>query len=315
MPSVPSLSLAARAALAVVLVAFVGCRALPDAPASAAPPESVRRDAPLTAAPKERVRLVLIGDTGMPGPAMEAVHRAVVAEAKDYVIVLGDLVYPEAPLCRDGTMSADVRALLDQRIGTALRGLGAPVLLVLGNHDVAHARRDPDREACILAYAAAEPELLMPSRAYTLDLGVAILALLDSNDLDDEQAVMARAAFADHKGWKLMAAHHVLRCYHDKSSEDSVRPWLAQHRLKPDAWLNGHAHLLQFGVYEGIPALTSGATAAARDRPACPPSCGEGQLFGGSMPGYAVVELTDKQMDVTFKDTDGNELFAWKRTR
>ncbi len=309
----------ARAALAlslVALVALAACRALPDAPASAAAqPEPGRRDAPLTAAPKERVRIVLIGDTGMPGPDMDAVHRAVAAEVKDYVIVLGDLVYPEAPLCRDGTMSADVRALLDQRIGTALRGLGAPVLLVLGNHDVAHARRDPAREACILAYAAAEPELLMPSRAYTLDLGVAIVALLDSNDLDDEQAAMTRAAFAGHRGWKLAAAHHVLRCYHAKSGEDTVRPWLTAHDLKPDAWLNGHAHVLQFGVYGGIAALTSGATAAARERPACPPSCGDGQLFGASTPGYAVLELTAKRMDVTFKDTDGNTLFLWRQAR
>lgn len=302
-------------AITVSLLALAGCRGLPNSPASAAQPEALRRDAPLTSAPKERVRILLIGDTGMPGPAMEAVHRAVVAESKDYVVVLGDLVYPEAPLCRDGTMSPDVRALLDQRIGTALRGLGAPVLLVLGNHDVAHARRDPEREACILAYAAAEPELFMPARAYTLDLGVAMLALLDSNDLDDEQATLTRAAFADHGGWKLIAAHHVLRSYHDKVSEDSVRPWLKAHDLKPDAWLNGHAHILQFGVYEGIAALTSGATAAARERPVCPPDCGAGQLFGASVPGYAVVELTAKQMDVTFKDTDGRTLFAWKQTR
>lgn len=310
----PPLRRAALTLALLVAVASAACRP----PAEAAPVSEVapaRYDAPLTFAPKDRVRIVLIGDTGYPGPEIEAVHRAVAAETKDLIVVLGDLVYPAAPRCPTGALTADVRELLDRKVGAALKGLGAPVLLALGNHDVNHVARDPERTACLLAYAEAEPELFMPARAYTVDLGLAMLAVLDSNDLDDAQGELARAAFKGHSGWKLMAAHHVLKTYRDKASEDSVRPWLAAQRLAPDAWLNGHAHLLQFGVYGGIAAVTSGATAVTRERAACPPDCGEGELFGASKDGYAVLEVTASRLAVTFKDTAGSTLFSWSKDR
>jgi hypothetical protein len=148
-----------------------------------------------------------------------------------------------------------------------------------------------------------------------VNLGIGTLVVLNSNALDDAQALMVKQAFSGETGWKMLVGHHVLRTYHDKASEDLVLPWLKIHKLAPDLYLNGHAHLLQFGVYARIAAITSGATAKVRERLACPPACGAGQLFGQSVPGYAVIDLKRDRMDLTFKGADGKVLWRWTRER
>ena len=287
----------------------VGCGR--TAPGRAAEPEVEFR-----LAGKDRVRVVVIGDTGAPGPDIEALHAAVKAEPKDLVIVVGDLVYPLFPECPDGTLGAPAREALADRAGAVLGDLGAPVLAVLGNHDVG----PPDgsraaRVACLTAWAGQQPAVEFPGPHYVADLGVAALAVLDTNTLTDAQAGPARRLFDAHGGWRLVAGHHVLRTFHDKDGEDEVRPWLAKHGLKPDVYLNGHAHLLQLGVYDGIVAVTSGSTALPREQPACPPACGEGQLWGKRAVGYAVVELTAEVATITFRDTARKDLFRHELRR
>jgi predicted phosphodiesterase len=167
----------------------------------------------------------------------------------------------------------------------------------------------------MLAYAAREPELVLPDLSYGVDFGVLRLGLLNTNALDAAQAKALEASWKDYDGWRVVAGHHVYRTYHDKVHEDVVAPWLSQHGLRPDIFLNGHAHILQFGVYDGIAALTSGATALSRPRPLCPPDCGAGQRFGTSKPGYALLTVDRASMKVVFKDTTGKELFRWSTTR
>ena len=76
--------------------------------------------------------------------------------------------------------------------------------------------------------------------------------------------------------------------------------------------LSGHAHILQFGIYDGIPAVTTGATSRVRPRAPCPGRCGPGERFGQSTPGFAVVSVAaDGQLGVAFEDTAGRTLFAW----
>ena len=272
--------------------------------------------APGTALPRgEDLTLILIGDTGQPGEDMDRVRRAVKAEAKDAIVVLGDLVYPQAPLCPEGTLDEAATRMLDERLGGMLADLGAPVILALGNHDVAHKKRDRAREACLLAYVARMPTLHLPSLAYVVDLGVASLAVMNTNDLDATQARIAGRAWESHQGWRLMAGHHVLKTFHDKVREDVVRPWLETHGLHPDLYMNGHAHVLQMGVYGDIPAVTSGATARRRVRPACPPHCGPGQRWGQSVAGYALLRITRDRLEITFKDTEGKVLHRWHKVR
>ena len=265
--------------------------------------------------------IIMIGDTGEPGPIVERWRATLQKKDKDAIFVLGDLVYPQAPPCPTGTPDAAARAMLEQRVGDLIGHLGAPTLLVIGNHDTSWVG-DPPREKCVIAYARGRPDLTLPGPYYAVDFGLAVVVVLNSNALDDGQAAFAKRVFAAARpgARKILAAHHVLKVYHDKVDEDDIRPWLAQHALVPDLWVNGHAHLLQLGIYGGIPALTSGTAAKPRARPACDRTtkegqvgCGEGELFGSSLPGYAVLDLdAHGRFTITFEDADGQRLYRWQ---
>jgi len=283
-----------------VLVALSGCAPLTVT--------TSYRDQPVKLGERDSLRIVAIGDTGLDNEAMRALRVAIQAEKKDVIMALGDLVYPDAPPCPDGHLTADATELLDESIGATLLGLGAPVMLVLGNHDVSHGRRDPAREACLLRYAERHPELILPSLAWVLDVGVVSIVGINTNALDDDQALLAARALRQAAGWTMIAGHHVLRTYHDKEDEDKIRPWLAKHGLKPDIFLNAHAHLLQSGTYGDIIGLTSGSAALPRDRKECPPGCEAGQRFGSSRSGYAVLEFTATRLEVSFHDNSGKRL-------
>jgi predicted phosphodiesterase len=286
-----------------IVTLLLGCPA-----AQSLGPVHAPRDEPWRPEPRESLRLVLVGDTGYPGPTIEAVRAAIIAETKDAVVALGDLVYPAPPVCADGRLEATGRAVVEARLGGALSGLGAPVLLAIGNHDVNHTQTDPGRLACLFAYAAEQADLVLPERVYTVDFGVALVAVVDTNWLTAEDAARVRAAFDAHPGWHVLVGHHVLKTYHDKVGEDVVGPWLRAHQVRPHIYANGHAHLLQLGRYQEVVAVTSGTGSAPRPRPTCPPDCGEGEIWGSSLPGYATLEIARDRVVITFKDATGREL-------
>ncbi|MFO0746627.1 MAG: metallophosphoesterase [Myxococcota bacterium] len=262
-------------------------------------------------------RIILIGDTGEPGPIVERWRKTIIGEDKDAVVVLGDLVYQQVPPCPKGAPDTGARKVLESHVGHALAGLGAPALLVLGNHDRAWVDGEPPRERCVIAYAKSTADLKLPARYYAADFGVVVLVVLDSNALDDAQAAFVKQVVADYpKARLVLAAHHVYRTFHDKEDEDRIRPWLVAHAIRPALWLNGHAHLLQLGIYDGVPAVTSGTGADPRDRPGCdfmhPKGCGKGQLFGSSAPGFAILDVAaDGHFTLNFEDADGLPLYYW----
>ena len=126
-------------------------------------------------------------------------------------------------------------------------------------------------------YAAEHAKLYFPELTWSLDLGVCPLVGLNTNALDDAQAEMARTVLKSATRWRLLSGHHVYRTYQDKANERIVRPWIKKHKLRADMFLNAHAHLHQFGIYDGVLAVTSGATALPRERPECPGKCGRGR--------------------------------------
>ncbi len=273
------------------------------------------RDAAPAPRPTDHLRLVLIGDAGELTPDLERLRPALIREPKDAVVVLGDIVHPRAPACPSGALTQEARALLDRHVAATIGGLGAPTYLVVGNHDVRHGRAASPEEACLVAYAAERDELVFPGAFYTADYGVAKLAFTDTVNPTDAQGKALAQAFRGATGWRVAFGHHTFKTYRDKEHQDYVRPWLKRAGVRPDLWVNGHAHLLQFGVYDGVPALTSGSAALARGRASCPPACGPGELFGSSQPGYAVLDLTPTRMRVVFKDARGEELYRWEKTR
>lgn len=319
-------------ACVLALLAAAACKDPQTAPAVAPPAASPATTlaAPTTArqssstfaalarevARKGKARIILVGDTGYPGAHQRAVSRAIRAESKDFIVALGDLIYPVAPKCPDAKIVGFPKLMMEERFHEVLSSYGAPVYLVLGNHDVGHVARDPGREACYFAYAKRHPNLYyLPALSYSVDLGFAHLLFANTNDLTREDGARFSSEWANHKGWRIGFGHHHWRVYHDKRGEDRVRPWARRHGLRPHLWGNGHAHLLQFVLDEGVWAVTSGTGALTRQRPKCPGSCGAGQTFGSSRPGYAVLELDAHKMTVTFKDFEGQILYERSRPR
>ena len=80
-------------------------------------------------------------------------------------------------------------------------------------------------------------------------------------------------------------------------------------------FLNAHAHLHQFGIYDGVLAVTSGATALPRERPECPGKCGRGQKFGSSKPGFALLDFSADKVVLSFYDTTGSVLYTTTQKR
>ena len=299
----------------------------------------VHSHAPVTLPTYETVQFVLLGDTGYKSGILEQLVETIVANEpdRDLAVVLGDLIYNTGPKCPDGLAEGDVLALMDERIGEPLRGLEVPVLLNVGNHDVARffesVGRSVPREACYLDYIA-QPKndhLIMPALDYTLDLGVAAVAIINSMayNLDARTAEVVRRGYAGHDGWHLLFSHHGLKIIHDKVGEDEVAEWLAKEELSPDLIANGHAHLLQFGVYQlgdmaaPVLALTSGSGSKLRSRDECGyaeadpavPCDPAGQRFGASRYGYAVLTVAPEQLTVVFKDVEGTPLWGCESVR
>ena len=290
------------------------------------------------AVPGSRVRLVIVGDTGaLPVPedtdaawegshyntveSREQLRRSIRREQADGIVAMGDLVYGPgfrelSPRCRDTDRVAE--EWLDPALGDYYDGLGT-TWMVLGNHDVGHNVYSRARARCLRYYAATTEELRLPETSYTVDFGLAHLFVLDTNRPArrwPSEEIQRRIDGED--GWVIMGGHHVLKTSFNKEGETEVREWLAETGLTPDLWINGHAHFLQFGVYDGIPALTSGAGSKVRVRPDCPGEKCTGAkmpLFSRSTFGYAVVDLTVDEMTIRFKDLEGQAMFCWQQNR
>ena len=273
--------------------------------------------------PKDSLEIILLGDTGLKNASMDAVMESIRKEAsKDYVAVLGDLIYPRGPKCKEGAIKGEAKALLDERIGDPFGSLDVPVFLAVGNHDVSagllHKQRHSAREACFLDYAALHDNIIMPSLTYTVDLGAATIAVINSNkyNLNAETADIVKSAFDQEDRWRILIGHHGLKIYYNKEKETAISNWMKEYDVNYDLIGNGHAHIQQFGVYDGIMAVTSGATAKVRERPTCDLSseefkgnCMPGMQWGKSNYGYVVLKIVDKKMTVIFKDINGQELY------
>jgi predicted phosphodiesterase len=294
-------------------------QALGELLAYRAPIAPRRVDPPFEPRALARVRLGFVGDTGATkgpgGVVVDRIREAMRAARPDFVFGLGDLVYEAGPLCPSGAAEGEPLTILEGTVGRAYLGLDAPAFLVLGNHDVGQASRDTRREACYLDYAAREPSLVMPARSYVVELGVATVAVLDTNHLDDEQAKRVTRAFASAQGYRVLVGHHVLRVFHDHDSpfDDGLEEWMRDHDIVPDLHVAGHAHLQQVGVYGGILSVTTGSGSKLRHRPSCSPSepddCGPGQLFGASEHGFVTVDLDARELRLTVRDDRGRELY------
>ena len=106
-------------------------------------------------------------------------------EHPNAVIILGDLVYELGPLCPRGELSAAAEKTLDRVVGRIAEEVKAPVVLVLGNHDVWHSPAGLlEAETCYREYAQRFSRekgwIVFPERNFVVDVGPATLVGLDT---------------------------------------------------------------------------------------------------------------------------------------
>ena len=289
----------------------------------------------------ESVRLVLIGDTGqlpvennphkMSALQRQQLRSSLAAEQATAIIDLGDLFYWRGPKCGPKATPEHSGNQLDAHLYDHVGGLDSPVFLVLGNHDVGplpeyfkklflgkrSGKRSPSRERCYRLQENLHDDIIFPAISYGVDFGPVRLAVLHTSAPQKQWADEQIADFLGNNSgdWSLLAGHHVLRTGCDKLREDVVAPWLKETQIKPDLYLNGHAHILQLGVFDGVPAVTSGSGSKLREFPNCEPTETPGVRWGASEYGYAVLDVSPEQLRVQFKDLHGRALHCWQRDR
>ncbi|MEZ4240125.1 MAG: metallophosphoesterase [Myxococcota bacterium] len=274
--------------------------------------------APALASP-DRVRFVALGDAGKgnKGQARVAagVAKACAERGCDLVVLLGDNLYPRG-------MEADDDPHADERIAQMYAPVGAPVYLVLGNHDYAHGR---SRAAAArqIAWAGRTPGVELPANAWVGDFGPARVVGLDTNAVfqfgEDFQARWLREQLdASDAPWKVVLGHHPFRSdgpHGNAGRYDGTRwvPWVSGSALRTlfdgslcgaDLYLAGHDHTRQLLEACGTDLVVSGTGASATEIV----DNGNHPRFAEATLGAAWFELSaDGSGRVVFLDADGAE--------
>ena len=219
-------------------------------------------------APREKgreVRFLAVGDTGDGSMDQARVAAAMAATCRargcDFVLLLGDNVYPRGP---DGPDDP----ALERVIGVPYAGLGVPVFAALGNHDDGGSGWSPERGDAELAWTKRPPWWRTPARYYRLSAG---------------EVDVARWLATPDARWKVVAGHHPYLSngkHGDAGRYDglpSLVPVASGRRLrrflddvvcgKADVYLSAHDHTREWmtETCKGTELVVSGA--GARPRP------------------------------------------------
>jgi hypothetical protein len=207
--------------------------------------------------------------------------------------------------------------LFEDALSGVLRdGQAVPVLLTLGNHDVAargacasggEARVIARRRAC-LSVAHRSPRWSMPGRHWVEDRGPVRFIGIDSNLLtrdygdfsfDDEVAFVAEAARPCKERLCFVVGHHPSFSA-GEHRDDATPEYLARVKRIEEAaapiaaWLAGHEHQLEhLRAPAGYDVLISGNGSRARtgERFQAVSAPGARLLFASTSPGFGVLEI------------------------
>lgn len=272
---------------------------------------------PPTLSDPERVRFVALGDVGRGTATQRRVAEAVAAVCAergcDLVVLLGDNLYPDG-------MEAPDDPRMDERIGDMYAGAGAPLYLVLGNHDYGKGR-DAERAGWQVAWATARDAAELPANAWWTETGPALFVGLDTNAAFQFGAGFQSRWLADRLAesdarWKIVLGHHPFRSDGPHGNAGAYEGWssvpvmsggglatLFEERLcgAADLYLAGHDHLRELIDHCGVALVVSGAGAKGTevvDR-------GNHPRFASAEPGFAWIELRGDGGTVEFYDQDG----------
>ena len=345
-----------RAPLAAALAALAA------AACSAGSPDFAVRPVPPGPAPAPfaaAFRAAHVGDMGEYGAQQAEVSRALAAEARarplDLVVHAGDNLYecgpdaarPGADACafaadgstveRPGSGPEDPRFAwnLERALEPVRRdGRPVPVLLVLGNHDVAawgSCARGGDpaavaRTKACLEVARVSPQWSMPGRHWVVDRGPVRLIGIDSNLLkrdyggftfEGEEAFVREVAAPCAERLCFLVSHHPSASAGEHRGDatpaylERVRRLEAAAGGRIAAWLSGHEHQLEhLRSPSGTEVFISGNAARGRpqERFSAVSVPGTRLLFASTAWGFGVLEVGDGAWSYRFVNSRGEAI-------
>lgn len=265
----------------------------------------------------DTVRFLALGDAGNGSATQRRVAagaaRACAELGCDLVVLLGDNLYPRGMESPD-----DPRA--DARIAEMYADTGAPVYLVLGNHDYAHGR-DRERAGWQVAWAGARDGVESPANAWVTDAGPVRFVALDTNAAFQFGASFQAGWLHEQlarstRRWNVVFGHHPYKsngkhgnagAYDDAwfvplANGAGLRELFDDELCgAADLYLCGHDHNRQLLETCGVSLVVSGGGGGATpivDR-------GNDTRFASGAPGAAWFELTPTGGRVVFVDQDG----------
>jgi hypothetical protein len=280
-----------------------------NVPVAVAPPPALAR--------ADELRFVAIGDAGK-GNDVQArvaagVARACGALGCDFLVLLGDNLYPSGP-----DSASDPR--LDERIADPYAGIGVPLYLVLGNHDYGNGLQR-ERADAEIAWAAGRDGVELPANLWVSDVGPARIVGLDTNAALQFGSGFQRRWLQEQLAgsgarWNVVLGHHPYRSDgpHGNAGEYEglpFVPWLSGTALRrlfdaglcggADLYLAGHDHTRQLLDACGVTLVVSGTGASGTrivDR-------GNHPRFATAAPGAVWLSLGPDEGRVVFLDADG----------
>jgi tartrate-resistant acid phosphatase type 5 len=255
------------------------------------------------------LRLAVAGDTGNGTTTLAAAIANVHRKAPlDGILLTGDNFYP-----------CGVTSVEDPRwdLVRPLTKIGVPIFPVLGNHDYC-GKAVPEAQTQATGVI---PNWRFPAMEYALRTPVADFAFVDTTpfvrDKDVPIDTMIRQTFAKSKTpWRVIVGHHpvISSGYHGYFPRNEVQrmreliPVLRETRA--DLYICGHDHHVEFMLH-----LVSGAGSA----PIPPIKLRTSTVFPDEIRreriGFAVLEITSREIRVRMYDSKGNPRSGWMSGR
>jgi hypothetical protein len=249
------------------------------------------------------VRVLAFGDFGQDlanqKPVADAMLRFHRQRPFDFAVTLGDNFYPRGMASpSDPRWRTQWNDLYDP--------LGIPFYAALGNHDWGL----PDSPAAEVIYALKSPSWRMPATRYTFTAGDAQFFALDTQTMSEAQLLWLEEELVRSTArWKIVYGHHVI--YSHGAHGDGaglVERLLPVMKDRADIYICGHDHDFQHLKPEGGVHFFVAGGGGARIRPVEP---GPRSLFASSSYGFAVLEVEEGRLKVSFVDTALKQLYEY----
>ncbi len=241
------------------------------------------------------LKVAIVGDTRSSATSTNAILGALAAESPDLIVHTGDLVASGSEANWDGFFTVGAPALLH-----------APIVPVIGERDVTPLA---DRFSQLFALDGTTPA----AHAYSVDLGVVHLALLDST-----AAVAGQAAWldADLTAAEAAGAQHIYVVTHvgpwssgasggNASVLATIVPIIRAHKV--EAIVSGHDNIYEHGVSNGLNYFVSGGAGDTVDTLGSPQPT---TVLARAVPHYVILSINGTSATVIAKDASGTAFDA-----